>query len=96
MDFPSYLLTRKRDSAFDVYTVNYQGLPTILIFEERDDAERYVIMLEQDSDYVVGETIQLEITEVDLGDAVDIFNEKKQNYILIREDDLFIPPKANQ
>ena len=67
------------------------GPPRVMIFEEFDDAERYVIMLEQDETYIVGETLDMD-TELCLGDTLDILNEKGHG-ILVKEDDLFIPPK---
>ena len=95
MNSPSYLLTSSREDSLDVYSVENNKTPTILIFECRDDAERYVIMLEQDDENIVGESLHLDITEVELSDAVDIFTEKNQMYILVRKDDLFIPPHYN-
>lgn len=89
----SYIITQKRGSALDVFSITKEGgIPTILVFENRDDAERYVIMLNEDDDYVVGESVHLTITEIPLGDAVDVFEQKGHNYIFVKKDDLFIPP----
>ena len=88
-----YVLTSRRKNVIDVYSVRCGGEPpNVLIFQERDDAERYVIMLKEDVDYIVGDDLELEITEVPLGDAIDIFNKKGHNYIFVKEDDLFVPP----
>ena len=91
-----YVLTNKRNTAIDVYSVSSGGEPpNVLIFQEREDAERYVIMLEEDVEYIVGEGMNLEVTEIPLGDAVDIFNAKGHNYIYITPDDLFVPPDTD-
>ena len=90
-----YMLTMVRGGSIDIYSVSTDGEPpTVFLFQEREDAERYVIMLEQDTDYVVGETCTMDITEVPLGAAVDALNEKGHNFILIRSDELFIPPDS--
>ena len=49
-------------------------------------------MLEQDDGYIVGESLTMDIAEVELGAAIDILNEKERNYILVKKEDLFIPP----
>ena len=96
MEDEAFVLTHRRGSALDVYSLSSSGSPpSVLIFQERDDAERYVIMLEQDVDYIVGEGLELKITEIPLGDAIDIFNAKGHDYIFIRPDDLFIPPDTD-
>ena len=88
-----YLLTTVDSEGTNIFSLrDGDKEPEVLIFQNRDDAERYVIMLEQDEDYIVGETLSMNITEVKLGAAVDILNEKKRNYILVKEQDLFIPP----
>ena len=88
-----YLLTTVDSEGTNIFSLrDGDKEPEVLLFQNRDDAERYVIMLEQDEDYIVGETLSMNITEVELGAAVDILNEKKRNYILVKEQDLFIPP----
>ena len=92
----AFVLTHKRGSAMDVYSLRLGPLePHVLIFQERDDAERYAIMLEEDADYIVGESFELKVTEIPLGDAIDIFNEKGHGYLYIKSDDLFVPPDAD-
>ena len=88
-----YIITTVRDSEVNIYSIrDTTGPPRVMIFEKFDDAQRYVIMLEQDESYIVGETLDMDITELCLGDTLDILNEKKHDYILVKEDDLFIPP----
>ena len=77
----------------DVFSISKAGgEPTILMFEDAEDAERYVIMLEEDEAYVVGETIHLKVTEIPMKDALDVFESKGHTYIFVKKDDLFIPP----
>lgn len=84
-----------RGDSTDIYSVRVDGEPpTILLFQEREDAERYVIMLEEDPGYTVGETCTMDITEVPMDDAIDAFNAKGHSFILIRSDELFIPPDS--
>ena len=88
-----YLLITKDDDGTNIFSLRYGSRePEVLIFEERDDAERYVIMLEQDEGYAVGESIRMDIAEVELASAIDILNEKNRNYILVKKEDLFVPP----
>lgn len=88
-----YIITQKRGTALDVFSISKEGdTPTILVFDKEDDAERYVIMLNEDDDYVVGESVHLEVTELPVKDALDVFDKKGHEYIFVKEDDLFIPP----
>lgn len=88
-----YLLTSVDSEGTNIYSLRDIGKePEVLIFQDRDDAERYAIMLEQDDGYIVGESLTMDIAEVELGAAIDILNEKKRNYILVKKEDLFIPP----
>jgi len=89
----AYILTTRGKDNFDIYSMRVDGKQSVFLFEDADDAERYVIMLEQDPDYVVGETLFLDITEVPLSMALDVFNEKSLNYVYIKRDDLFVPPR---
>ena len=92
----AYVLTHKRGTAMDVYSLRVgSSEPNVLIFQEREDAERYAIMLEEDADYIVGESFELKVTEIPLGDAIDIFNEKGHGYVFIKSDDLFVPPDTD-
>ena len=95
-DDTCYLLTVDDGIQINIYSLREDGGEReVLIFQNYDDAQRYAIMLEQDEEYLVGESIEMDITSVNLGEAVDILNQKECNYILVKEDDLFIPPHAN-
>ena len=88
-----YLLTSVDSEGTNIYSLRDNGKePEVLIFQDRDDAKRYAIMLEQDDSYIVGESLTMDISEVELGAAIDILNEKERNYILVKKEDLFIPP----
>jgi hypothetical protein len=88
-----YLLTSRDEDGTNIYSLrDGDKEPEVLIFQMRDDAERYAIMLEQDDAYIVGESLDMVISEVKLGAAIDILEEKNRNYILVKKEDLFIPP----
>lgn len=95
MNAECYMLTMVRGGSIDIYSVRVDSdSPTVLLFKDRDDAERYVIMLEEDDSYTVGETCVMDITEVPLSDAVNALENKGHRYILIGSDELFIPPDS--
>ena len=87
-----YILTTIHEGEQSIYSLRDDGPPRVLMFETYDDADRYAIMLEQDEGYIVGETLTMEVAEVNLGDAIDVLNDKGQDYLFVRKDDLFIPP----
>ena len=88
-----YLLTVDDGIQINIYSLREgDGDREVLIFQDYDDAQRYAIMLEQDEDYLVGEGIDMEITSVNLGDAIEILDQKECKYILVKKEDLFIPP----
>ena len=89
---PCYILTTDTEDSMYVYSIDDDGAKSILVFQKFEDAQRYVIMLEEDEEYKVGERIDLEVTEVPLDSALEIFNAKGDTYILAKSDDLFIPP----
>ena len=96
-DSSCYFLTGIVGEDVQTYSLREEGsdTPRVLLFQERDDAERYAIMLEEDADYIVGESFELKVTEIPLGDAIDIFNEKGHGYVFIKSDDLFVPPDTD-
>lgn len=94
MSDPCYILTTDNDDSMFVYSIDDNGTKSILVFQKIEDAQRYVIMLEEDEDYNVGERVELDITEVPLDSALQVFNDKGDSYILAKSDDLFVPPPA--
>ena len=94
-DSTCFLLTIIKDGDINIFSIrDDEGPRRVMIFQNKDDAERYVIMMEQDEEYVIGESLVMDITEVALGDAIDILSEKGHDYILVKDTDLFIPPLA--
>ena len=91
-----YIITASEDKGMDVYTIKSNGVNNVLVFEVEEDAERYVIMLNEDEGYIVGETLDLEVLEVPLSAVVESLNEKGYSYIYIKPDDLFIPPDSKK
>ncbi len=90
-DSSCYFLTSDTNQT---YSLREEGEDTsrVLLFQERDDAERYVIMLEQDENYIVGEDFEMTVNEACLGDVLDVLNDKGHDFLFVRSDDLFIPP----
>lgn len=91
-----FIITASENKGMDVYSVKLDGVSNVLVFEEADDAERYVIMLNEDENYIVGEKLDLEVYELPLNAVVESLNEKGYSYIYIKPDDLFIPPKIEK
>ena len=87
-----YILTSKDAAVFDVYSIRSAGIRNVLIFQEKEDAERYVIMMEEDETYIVGEDLNLSVTEVPLSKVLEVLGSKGFGYIHVKPDDLFIPP----
>lgn len=71
-----------------IYAVNSKDYSkTVTVFEDRDDAERYVALLNAE-DY----EDELEVTEVDREVIAINCNTYGYNYSIIQKDDLIIPP----
>lgn len=87
-----YFITHITGGDLRVYSLRDNDVPNVLLFQEKDDAERYVIMLEQDDTYIVGDEFRLDVSEAPLTDVIDSLNEKGHDYIFVKPDDLFIPP----
>ena len=97
-DHQCYLLTIK-NSKGDTHIYSLRGdelEPEILIFETNDDAERYVQMLERDEEYLVGDTMDMVVSEVNFSNVLEILKVKERSYILVKKDELFIPPSTDQ
>ena len=96
MDGNCYLLTVDDGTEINIFSLrDGDKEPEVLLFQHYDDAQRYAIMLEQDDEYMVGEGIDMDITSVELADAIEILEHKNRNYILVKEGDLFIPPPTD-
>ena len=71
-----------------IYAVRSKDMTkTVTVFEDRDDAERYVLQLDAE-DY----EDKLEVTEVDTEVIAINCNTYGYSYSIIGKDDLIIPP----
>jgi hypothetical protein len=82
-----YILTVKEYESEGAYAVeNKYGEKILYIFEEEDDAVRYLNMLEE-LDYP-----NMEVTEVDSKVAFMACEHLNYQYAIITQDDIVIPP----
>ena len=71
-----------------IYAVKSKDrIKTVTVFEDRDDAERYVLQLHADN-----YEDNLEVTEVDREVIAINCNTYGYSYSIIKKDDLVIPP----
>ena len=71
-----------------IYAVKSKDrIKTVTVFEDRDDAERYVLQLHADN-----YEDHLEVTEVDREVIAINCNTYGYSYSIIKKDDLVIPP----
>ena len=71
-----------------IYAVNSKDrIKTVAVFEDRDDAERYRLLLDAD-DY----EDDLEVMEVDKDVVAINCNTYGYSYSVIQKDDLIVPP----
>jgi hypothetical protein len=71
-----------------IYAVNRADLTkAVTVFEDEDDAVRYITLLEAD-----GYEDKLEICEVDKNVIAINCNTYGYNYSIVKKDDLIIPP----
>lgn len=82
-----YILTvaeEEREGAFAVE--NRNGEKVLFMFEEEDDAQRYLSMLEE-LDYP-----EMEVTEVNPQVAIMACDHLSYSYAIITPDDIVVPP----
>ena len=88
-----YLLTIDDSEGTHIYSLRDSNRdPEVLLFEDEEDAERYAIMLEQDDGYLIGDSLNMNVAEVKFKSAIEILKTKQRSYILVKKEDLFIPP----
>jgi|TARA_B100000035_G_scaffold278476_1_gene257469 hypothetical protein len=81
-----FVLTDKKTGG--IYAVNSKDLSkTVTVFEDSDDAERYVGLLQAD-DY----DEELEVMEVDQEVIAINCNTYGYTYSVVKKDDLIVPP----
>ena len=84
-----WLLTEegRREGAYAVKDINNEKI--LFLFEERDDAERYVMQLSVD------EEVDMEVVEVDEEVAIKACEVYNYKYAVITPNDFVIPPKQD-
>lgn len=84
-----YMLIQKTKFAEGAYAViNKNHEKVLFLFEEEDDAERYAMMLEEEST----EKRIVKVVEVDSEMAIKTCISNGLNYSIITSDDFVIPP----
>tara|TARA_Y100001970_G_scaffold107579_1_gene134537 strand:- start:933 stop:1205 length:273 start_codon:yes stop_codon:yes gene_type:complete len=78
---------KEKEGAYSVE--DDHGVQVLYLFEEEDDAERYVMMLEEDNHP------EMTIMEVDNDLIIKTCEYHGYNYTVITSDDIVIPPKIN-
>lgn len=85
-----YLLTLKDKKDDGAYAVSDKyGEKVLFLFEDEDDATRYAMMLEEDSQY----DKEMEVVEVDDELAIKTCKMHNYKYAVITPNDIVIPPK---
>jgi uncharacterized protein (DUF2344 family) len=80
-----------KDQPEGVYSVmTDDGEHVIFFFEEEDDADRYLMMLEAHDD---NDLPELDIVEVDIDIATNVCEDKGYCYTVVTPDDVVVPPK---
>lgn len=79
------LAERPNDGAFAIEDEN--GDRVLMIFEEYDDAERYLYMLDE-LNYP-----EMEVTEVESSSLIQACDEYDYEYVIITKDELVVPPE---
>tara|TARA_B100001939_G_C16829766_1_gene568143 strand:+ start:64 stop:318 length:255 start_codon:yes stop_codon:yes gene_type:complete len=82
-----YILTEKRSGGVYAGFDNFDGHKLVQVFEEEDDAQRYLIHLEA-QDY----PDKLEVMEVDPEVVAINCNKFGYQYTIVSPDDFIIPP----
>jgi len=52
--------------------------------------------LERDEEYLIGDTLKMVVSEVNFNNVLEILKVKERSYILVKKDELFIPPSTDQ
>ncbi len=85
-----FLITLK-DQPDGVYSlISEEGEHVIFFFEEEDDADRYLMQLEQHDDHQ--DLPQMTVVEVDIDIASKVCEDKGYHYTVVTPDDVIVPP----
>ncbi len=82
-----YILTLKDNQGEGAFAVETKsGEKVLQLFEEHDDAERYIVLLEAEN------FPELEVMEIEQDQAIAACERFGYNYAIITPDDFVIPP----
>lgn len=85
-----FLITLK-DQPDGVYSlISEEGEHVIFFFEEEDDADRYLMQLEQHEDHE--DLPEMTVVEVDIDIASKVCEDKGYHYTVVTPDDVIVPP----
>jgi hypothetical protein len=85
-----FILALKHNEDEGAYSVdNDEGEKTLYLFEDRDDADRYVGLLEAD------DFPEMSVVEVEDEKAVNTCEMYGYNYVIITPNEFVIPPRKN-
>jgi hypothetical protein len=85
-----FILALKHNEDEGAYSVdNDEGEKTLYLFEDRDDADRYVGLLEAD------DFPEMNVVEVEDEKAVNTCELYGYNYVIITPNEFVIPPRKN-
>ncbi len=85
-----FLITLK-DQPDGVYSlISEEGEQVIFFFEEEDDADRYLMQLEQHDDHQ--DLAEMVVVEVDIDIASKVCEDKGYHYTVVTSDDVIVPP----
>ena len=85
-----FLITLK-DQPDGVYSlISEEGEHVIFFFEEEDDADRYLMQLEQHDDHE--DLPEMTVVEVDIDIASKVCEDKGYHYTVVTPDDVIVPP----
>ena len=86
-----YILTINGKETEGAYSVeNEDGDQILYLFEEEDDAERYLMQLEQHEDHQ--DLPEMTVVEVDIDIASKVCEDKGYHYTVVTPDDVIVPP----
>jgi uncharacterized protein (DUF2344 family) len=81
-------LKEHNDGVYSV--ISEEGEHVIFFFEEEEDADRYLMQLEQSDDTDLPE---MTVVEVDIDIATKVCEDKGYHYTVVTPDDVVVPPK---
>ena len=85
-----FLLTLKNQPDGVYSLISEEGEHVIFFFEEEDDAERYLMQLEQHDDHK--DLPPMGVVEVDIDIAAKVCEDKGYHYTVVTPDDVIVPP----